>query len=727
MPGKRDEIKRRIQEERLRKALQDIEYDIALSREKAGSTRSFEFQRYIEEERQRKLGLYEKLCKRLGNIIRIDLGKKMRQQMEEDILITGLRITPEQVSSLVLTTMLAFLFIFLPLMVIVQSTEKYFIPLIGLSLSYYFLTYPRYVSTVTKIRGSDESLKVLLYILIYLRLNPDFLGSVNFSAAKCYGPIGQDLKKVMWDLETGKYTNIDDALRTYGTKWRLFDESFVKALEMLKGIKYMKSEQKRDALLRKVLSFVLDSTYQNMKNYSFSLKNPIAMIHTMGITLPIFGLVMFPLISVFMTQEINVSYLMAGYVVVLPLLLAWYIHRTISKRPGAFTHPDIEDNEPENMFILRFGGKHYIPLVPLCLFIAILIALPGIIHLAVLTNNYMTIFGNQEPEFARQLWKQSLQDQYSLDNLIPNMAMTFTIIFGISIPIVIYFRAKSLRKEKIRIDVEKIESQFQLTLYELGNILESNMPLEKSIIILIQEYEKLDKKPTEMLIFFKKIRNNIFIDNMLIEGAFFDKKKGVVWQYPSLLIRDVSRTVVDSVRKGPLILATICKTISTFLTRLSKVEQLIKELLEDTLSGIRLQIVFIAPFITAVVAAASSLLVQMIQQLSLILERIETLFKLDTTIVGTGTKSLSDSLGLIRLEETVPPTLLQLFVGIYLIEITILLCLLENGIEHGFDKINRDMLIARSLMKAVILFTIVVFIITLMFAPIIRQMQVVGT
>ena len=723
-----EDEKRRKQEE-IRNMLRDIERNIALEREKLEGTTSAQFKRYVKEELEArgKLSWYEKLCKKSG-FIKIDLGKKMRGQMEEDILISGLRIAPDAVSSLVITTMLLFLIIFLPLMIIVQSSEKFFIPIIGLALSFYFLTYPRYVATVTKIRGSDEAIKALLYILIYLRLNPDFLGSIRFASAKCYGPIGFDLKKVMWDLETGKFTNVDDALRTYGHKWRLFDESFVKALEMLKGIRFIKSEQKRDALLRKALSFVLDSTYQNMKDYSFNLKNPLMMIHAMGITLPIFGLVMFPLVSVFMSGEVNVAYVMIGYVIILPLLLAWYIHRTISKRPSAFTHPDIEDNEPTGKYILRLGGKkYYIPLVPFCIALFTIISFPGIVHMVTIVGNYFTIFGNQEPEFARSLWKDFMQQQYALENLIPNMIMTFTIIFGITTPIVMYFRSKSLRKEKIRKDVEKIEGQFHLALYELGNIMESNIPLEKSIMYLIQEYEKSDKKPTEMLTFFKKIRNSIFIENMLLEGAFFDKKKGVVWQYPSLLIRDVCRIVVDSVRKGPLILSIICKSVSSFLTRLGKVEHLIRELLSDTLSGIRLQVAFIAPFITAIVASVSSLLVQMLQQLSLILERIEAMFQLDTTAVGAGTKSLSDSLGLIKLEETVPPTILQLFVGIYLIEITILLCLLLNGIEHGFDRINRDMIIARSLPKAIILFTIVVFVITIMFYPIISKVGGIGT
>ena len=554
----------RRDEEKIRKMLADIERDMALERERLAGTTSPQFKKYVKEEMEGrgKLSLYEKLCKITVKFIRIDLGKKMYKKMEEDILISGLRITPEEISSLVITTMFAFLVAFLPFMIFIQSTEKYFIPISGLVLSYYFLTYPRYAATVTKIRGGDESIKALLYILIYLRLNPDFLGSVRFASAKCFGPIGYDLKKVMWDVETGKFTNIDDALLTYGHKWRLFDESFVKALDMLKGIRFMKSEQKRDALLRKALNFVLDSTYQNMKNYSFNLKNPLMMIHAMGITLPIFGLVLFPLVSVFMSGKINVTYLMIGYIVVLPLFLAWYIHRTISKRPSAFTHPDIEDNEPADKFILRLGKKrHYLPLVPFCIFLFILISMPGIIHMITLANNYFTIFGNNEPEFAKSLWKEFLQKQYSLENLIPNMIMTFTIIFGISIPIVIYFRSRSLRKEKIRKDVEKIEAEFHLALYQLGNIMEGNIPIEKSIIYLIEEYEKSDKKPTEMLGFFKKVRNSIVIENVLLENAFFDRKKGVVWQYPSLLIRDICRIVVDSVRKGPIILSIICKTI----------------------------------------------------------------------------------------------------------------------------------------------------------------------
>jgi hypothetical protein len=137
-------------EEKIRRALRDIERDIALERERVSGSTSAQFKKYLQEEVEArgKLNWYERLCRAMGNIVRIDPGKKSREKMDEDILISGLRVTPDEVSSLVLTTMLLFFIMFLPLMIFVQSGDKYFIPIIGVAISYYFLTYPRYIATL---------------------------------------------------------------------------------------------------------------------------------------------------------------------------------------------------------------------------------------------------------------------------------------------------------------------------------------------------------------------------------------------------------------------------------------------------------------------------------------------------------------------------------------------------------------------------------------------------
>lgn len=708
---------------------EDIKREIRRIMDEAKAFKSRDYKRFMEEERKTKteLNWFERLCKYCYRYIRIDPGKKLFKSLEKDILISGLRVTPTEISSAIFVTTLSFFILTLPFIILIPSAEKFVLPLLVLAWAYYLLTYPNFKALTTKIRASDESMKILLYVLIFLRLTPDLLGAVRFTATKCHGPIGMDLKKVLWDIEMGRYTTLEDALHTYSRRWILFDESFVKALEMLRGMRFVAGDKQREALLEKTLNFVLDATYKNMKSYTSELRNPILIIHTMGITLPIFGLILFPLVSIFMAGQVNIPYVMAGYVIIMPLALAWYIRRVIAKRPGAFSHPDVKDKIPNNMFPLRLGKKtHLIPLVPLCFFIFLIIAMPGLLlHFIPLTQRYLYLKGHYPTDFGYH-WKKVLQEQYALENLIPNALLSLTVIFGIAIAVIIYFRTQSVRKEKIRKDVEKIEGQFQLSLYQLGDILEANTPIEKSIIYLIQEYERSETKQSEILTFFRKIRDNMLLLHLTFDKAFFDKTYGVAWLYPSTLIRDIGHILVDSARKGPIILSKTSKSISRFLTRLSEVEQSIKEMMDETTSSIKMQVAFIAPFITGIVASASSLLVQMLQQLSLMLERVEQMFNVNTTMIGSATTSLSDSLGMIKLEEAIPPTLIQLFVGVYLIEITILLCILLNGINYGFDKINRDMLISRSLPKAVIMFALVSMIITILFAPVIQQVGAIG-
>jgi hypothetical protein len=57
----------------------------------------------------------------------------------------------------------------------------------------------------------------------------------------------------------------------------------------------------------------------------------------------------------------------------------------------------------------------------------------------------------------------------------------------------------------------------------------------------------------------------------------------------------------------------------------------------------------------------------------------------------------------------IPATVFQLVVGIYMIELVIILAYFLNGIRFGFDKVSRNVLIGKSLITALILYSIVTF------------------
>jgi len=72
---------------------------------------------------------------------------------------------------------------------------------------------------------------------------------------------------------------------------------------------------------------------------------------------------------------------------------------------------------------------------------------------------------------------------------------------------------------------------------------------------------------------------------------------------------------------------------------------------------------------------------------------------------------------MVNMRNVMPPTMLLLIVGIYLVELVVLLSYFSNGIENGFDQINRDMVTVKSMMIAIILFSGIVLFALMVFGP----------
>jgi len=77
----------------------------------------------------------------------------------------------------------------------------------------------------------------------------------------------------------------------------------------------------------------------------------------------------------------------------------------------------------------------------------------------------------------------------------------------------------------------------------------------------------------------------------------------------------------------------------------------------------------------------------------------------------TGPTQADDFFGsLFNFAQITPPTIFQVLVGIYLVETVILLSMLANGVDNGFDKVSRDNLIAKNLIFAMIVYVCVIVV-----------------
>lgn len=678
---------------------------------------SREYQTFVAEgypeEEKGFLQFYRKAAKYSYNVLKMHAPQKTAANLNASLQMTELDVTPDDVISLTVFSVIVMTLAFSPILLLGQNAVL-LIFLIPPMFAYLLFTYPSYLATVTKIRASDETVKIILYMVIYLRLNPQIEGSLKFAAAHSNGPIGRDLKKIIWDLEVRKFVTINDAISSKIGKWLLWDKEFVESMNLIQALSLETVEANREKTLDKTLTYILDSTYEKMKQYSRDIRTPIMLIHTMGITFPIMGLVMFPMISIFLHDTFNPNYLIVGYIAILPAFNYFYLRRTISKRPGAFSYPDISnhpDLPPEGKISLTFSGKKYlVSVLPIALIVTFLLLLPGIAYFYNLTSDWYRISQISDPEQQATAWKDRVSIEYSPGSSFYYMLFSLSVIWAIGAGMVIYFYGISYQRIQIRNQVKFLEDEFQIGLFRLGDVLTAGIPVETALEETLEKYRQYKLESSPMYSFFQTILRNIKQLGMTLKSAVFDRQYGVIIRYPSILIRDIMGVLVSASEKSSAILSTASKTISSFLMKTKNVENLLKEMLDEVAAAISLQADFIAPFIAGIVAAMATFIIQMLQKISEWLAGIESQLSLGGTFIQGGTLKFGEILSFANVEQVIPATVFQLVVGIYMLETVTILAYFLNGIRNGFDRTTRNLLIGKSLIIALIFYSIVLVV-----------------
>jgi len=682
---------------------------------KEWSSREYKTFLEIPEEEKGFLQLYKQGCKFAGQKLKLRAPASVQKSVGDALITTDLDVTPDDVFSFTILAAIALFVVMLPLMIF-PNMINIMLLFIPPAVAYLILTYPTYFATVTKIKASDETVKAILYMVIYLRLNPQMEGAINFAAGHCTGPIGKDLRKIMWDLQTRRFNRIDSAISSKIEKWLLWDRDFVESMNLIESLSLETNDATREKTLDKTLTFILDSTHEKMKQYSRELQIPITMIHTMGITFPIMGLIMFPMISIFLYNVVDPAYIAVGYVFVLPFFIYFYLRRTISQRPGAFSCPDISEHPdlpPEGVLEFKLGNEKYrLPIMMTALIVAFMIMIPGVVYFSSLAAEWYQLSSLPPKEFSSR-WKQRIEIEYDSKNVaatVTLMIYSLSIIWGMGVGIIIYTLGMSSQRLKIRNDVKMIEDEFQIGLFRLGDILSSGMPIESALDEAIEKYQQYKLLNSPMYSFFLTIRKNMRDMGMTLRRAVFDPNYGVIRSYPSVLVRDIMQIIASSAEKSSVILSVAAKTISNFLMKTKKVEEMLKEMLAEVSAAIQVQTNFIAPFICGIVASMATFIILLLKKIGDFLQTIENTFNMGGTFIHSGTMEFTKIMSFMQTENMVPPTLFQLIVGTYMIELIILLAYFLNGIQSGFDKTTRNVLIGKSLITGLIFYSIVVIV-----------------
>lgn len=667
-----------------------------------------EFREFEKEEEEKFIlrSFYEKYCSLAEKYFPfLKPGDKTRKAFEEEIEISALNITPEGIYSAAILTALFSIFTAVPFYILGAKNFAFFMFATGVFLAYVCYTYPNFRAQIIKIQVQQESLLALLYMTIYLKVNPVLENAVYFSAQHLTGPFGRDLKRMLWLLESGKVSTIEEATNYFMPLWVKRNPDFVKAFIILRNVLTQSDEESENRILNKSLDSLLNDTYERMKHFSHELATPVMVLQTFGMMLPLIGLIAFPMISVFMADQIKISYLFFGYIVVLPALLFFFTSRIISKRPGAFSHPDITNNPyvpPKGKYLFNWGGKQYlVPILPISIAVAIILMLPGIIH--VFTGTIPAYFQGQSLG-ANEIIPADCPGSPSplAREYMPwSMFITLTIPLGLALGLIVYFYLSSVQRIKIRTAIIEIEDDLGEALFNLGNQFSERIPVEMAIRNFIIEYDRLNLKKGSTYTFFSLVLGKMQTTGTTLKEAIFNSREGVLIKYPSILLKEIVWIITEGAKKGTLVLYNVTTKISAYLGSVKKIKELLYDLLAETVSSINIQAKFLAPFLAAVVGSLTFIIVRALWLMTIRLQEI-------MRVLSLGTGNAGDFFaGIFQLAHATPPTMFQIMVGIYLVEAVFLLSILANGVEAGFDPVSRDMTIAKNIMVAMIVFTVV--------------------
>jgi len=705
---------------------------------------SREYQTFKDSEVEIPETLYERLANKFWSYYEIPLGSvpglsSLKKGYTENIEVSRMEIEADQIGSLLLLPLLLMLPVALTTSLLVGGPLALFTWLFPGFWTYWVLSYPDFRSTVVRIKSSDEALRVILYMAMQLEMNPNLSQSVKSAAGHTDGYLSQDLAKVMWETETKQKTvqNIRQAISNRIDLWRKWSPSFVKSLEyLIDSLSRNGSDRKR--MIQKGQEKIIGDMENQMDHYARNLTSPIRVLNMAGIMLPLMGLIMFPLISVFLGgDKVGVGgisvYMGFVYLIILPLFLYFLVKRLISKRPGAYSHPSLEHVEnlpPKDKVRITFSGTTYdIPLVPLAITVGLLVALPGLIYYFNLINTIVsfetgiTLTGGevQTPE----QWKEFINNQYDVDNAVPNVVQAMSLFWGINAGLVTYFLGRSYGRQRIRRKIERIEEDIEVGLTELENALSKGMPIERAMYTVTEKFDEIGESDKPLEEFFEKILDNMEQKGFPFQRAVFDDNEGAIQNYPSNILRNAMNMLADSSSKGPNIAAENLKRVNDYIKNQKKVEETIKRLLDETVSQMQIQAKFIAPVITG---AAGAMALLIVQTLYIIADRLQELQ--ESLMVGQQSQSggFTEQIALIKnLDSALPPTLILLIVSLYLVEVSLILAYFMNGIENGFDEISRDIQISKTLIYSTTVFSLIVVISALVIMPLVPGIIGTGT
>jgi len=658
------------------------------------------------------LSRYERWCKSLGNLIKLNMAEKDKVKIKRQIDIAHLEVEPSQALTLgVMSFILVFLIGLLVSIAVVLVNDGniatfpflFFILMVVFSvfLFYFVNGYPARLANKWRLKASSQMVPAILYIVVYMRHTPNLEKAIGFASEHLQYPLALDFRKVFYDVEVGKFSTIKDSLDNYLETWRDYSIEFIESFHLIESSLFEPDDIRRISILEKSLQVVLDGVYDKMLKFTHDVRSPLNTVYMLGVVLPTLGVVLIPLASAMIGGLIKTIHVFILFNLIIPFMVFYMTDKIMLLRPGG--HGDSQLLERNKLYPKYKSNAPYAMAFLLTFPLLILGLLP--LMFAYAPDSVMATLGLQRDYTFAELGITFLGNDklfgFIIDGGITTGpfgigALLLSMFIPISIALFFSMAFKDKTEELIleRAKTKQLEAEFNNSLFQLGNRIGNGIPPEIAFGKVAESSKGLKTED-----FFRKVNYNIRQGGMSVESAIFDVNRGALISYPSELIATSMKILVESAKKGLRIAALSLMSISEYIKNIDKINQRLKDMLAEIVSDMKSNMTFLAPLLLGVVVGLAAMITSILNKLELPTGAEATAFGGLDNIIGPN--------GLFQLSEMIPPYYLQLIIGIYIIEIIFILTTTLVTIDSGENKLERTHNTGKNFIRGISLYVVV--------------------
>jgi len=545
-----------------------------------------------------------------------------------------------------------------------------FLPLIGWSVLFYtfvialaayiYATGINYTQRMIDYR--EEMLLALLEMGNFISLDTSIEYAIIQANKNLHGVLHDQFEIILEKLALKKYKTLGEGFKDFIPKWLEVSPDFVKALSLLQTASISLPED-RERIINEVIESIIQSYYEQGKRFTEELSSQTQSLVALGVLFPMMMLMMIPMVSVFLPDVITLPMLIFGFNLFFPTLLLMLSMQFAANRVQVNT---IRMEESPDFKPL--SAKFY--LIPVL--IMVMFAVPAALHL------YSLGFG------------MDIKREYSFEAVV----IIWTTSLGIFLAVEIITGTYVNRYKKLWNKIYEVEQDLPHLLQVFATYLGLNRSVESILADVIDDYERHGFKKHPVTQVFREVQERLLRTKKTI---FEIVRTELPKLNPSKRVTSIFEKVIGFTDIDQLSAAKSAKMIRKQQLSIFKLDDYIRTLLADTLSLVYATVTFMAPMLSG---AAVVMAMAIVMSLTFIQDKLESIFALFGGQID---------LGLVKLEKIIPPTMLEFVIGIYFMEMVIILSLFLSNVKYGTDKykiaetINKNMLISFALYTMILL------------------------